>query len=61
MNLSQILFIISVFLVLNIGIPSLLNFINVDVNQYYTPFQVFAIAYCILFVFLPKKVDNPFA
>ena len=61
MKAGQILFVISTFFMLSIGIPSLLNFLNIDVAQYYTPFQIFALAYCVLFVFLPKKVSNPFA
>lgn len=59
-TISLIIFIISIFILINLGIPALLNFLNVSVNQVYTPFQLFATAIIILFILLPYEVYNPF-
>lgn len=61
MNIGQLLMGIAIFLLLNTAIPALLNVLDINTAEYYTPFQVFALAYLILFVFLPRKVMNPFA
>ena len=60
MKITEIFIGISIFLLINNAIPSLLNFIGINASLYYTPFQIFALSYLLLYVLLPKKVTNPF-
>ena len=60
MKYTQILIGISIFLLINNAIPSLLNYSGINTRQYYTPFQIFALTYLFLYIILPKKVINPF-
>jgi hypothetical protein len=59
-NITTILFFIFLFLLINTGIPALLTFMNIDVTDTYLPFQIFAIAMMVLYLILPKKVNNIF-
>lgn len=60
MNFKNILSVIFIIAFVNLGLPSLLTFLNIDVNQYYTPFQIFIDALFLLYIALPKNIENPF-
>lgn len=60
LNIGNISIGVLVFLLLNYGIPAILNFLNIDASHYFTPVQIFGLAYLILFLLLPKKTVNPF-
>jgi len=60
MNFKNLVFGIMLFILINNAFPALLSTLNVDVSEYYLPFQIFALAYLLLYIILPKNVSNPF-
>ena len=59
-NIPKIAGLIFFVLFVNMAIPMILNFMNVNVVDYYTPIQVFIMALLVLYFLLPQNVSNPF-
>lgn len=59
-NITKIAGFIFFVLFINMGIPMILDFMNVNVVDYYTPIQVFIMALIVLYFLLPQRVYNPF-